>query len=130
MGGKTVKLERSTPVLATDDYPAARAFYRDKLGYSVVEEGGDPPRFGIFQRDGSLLFVDGWHGPRAATPRIWSAYIHVNGLDALAAEFVANGVQITRPIEVTVYGMREFEVTGPDGVVLCFGEDVPADQHN
>ena len=130
MGDKRPALERSTPVLATSDYPAARAFYRDKLGYTVVEEGGDPARFGILQRGGSMLFVDGWHGPRAATPDIWSAYIHVNGLDALAAEFAANGVQITRPIEVTVYGMREFEITDPDGVVLCFGEDVPADQQD
>lgn len=128
MGDKRAALERSTPVLATADYPAARAFYRDKLGYTVIEEGGDPARFGIFQRGGSLLFVDGWHGPRVATPNIWSAYIHVKDLDALAAEFAANGVQITRAIEVTVYGMREFEITGPDGVVLCFGEDVPAEQ--
>lgn len=109
--------------MATADYPAARAFYRDQLGYSVIEEGGDPARFGIFRRGGSLLFVDGWHGPRAPTPKIWSAYIHVTDLDALAAEFTANGVALTRPIETTGYGMREFEITGPDGVVLCFGED-------
>ena len=130
MGNKKAKLERSTPVLATADYPSARAFYRDMLGYQVVEEGGDPAQFGIFQRDGSLLFVDGWHSARPATPQTWTVYVHVKDLDALAAEFAANGVHITRPIEVTGYGMREFEITGPDGVVLCFGEDVPADQQD
>ncbi|MDJ0946616.1 MAG: VOC family protein [Kiloniellales bacterium] len=115
--------QRATPVLKSGDYPASRAFYVDVLGYSVVEEGGDPPRFGIFERGGSVLFVDAWHGPSQPVAGAWDAYIHVSGLAAICAELEARGAPITRPIEDTVYGMREFEVTDPDGNVLCFGED-------
>ncbi len=115
--------QRATPVLKSGDYPRSRAFYLDVLGYRVIEEGGDPPRFGIFERGGSVLFVDAWHGAARPVAGAWDAYVHVTGLEALRAELEARGAPITRPIEETVYGMREFEVTDPDGNVLCFGED-------
>lgn len=116
-------LERATPVLGSDDYPRSREFYISKLGFDVIEEGGDPPRFGIFRRGQAFLFVDAWKGVPKHVPGKWDAYLHVNGLTDLLSEFDVQGVPITRPIENTVYGMREFEVTDPDGNVLCFGED-------
>ena len=118
------KFERATPVLKSGDYPRSRAFYVEKLGFRVVEEGGDPPRFGIFERRQSVLFVDAWHGGPAPSRGGWAAYLHVAGLDALCAELRDAGAPLTRPIERTVYGMREFEVTDPDGNVICFGEDM------
>jgi len=81
------RLLRSTPVLKSVDYPRSRSFYVDVLGYRVVEEGGDPPRFGNFDRDTSVLFVDAWNGPPAASEGGWNAYIHVDGLDALADSY-------------------------------------------
>lgn len=118
-----VRLLSSTPVLKTADYPRARAFYEGRLGYEVVEEGGDPARFGIFKRGKSALFVDGWHGGPSPVEGTWDAYVHVAGLNDLQAEFEAAGARISRHIEVTVYGMREFDVVDPDGNVICFGED-------
>lgn len=114
----------STPVLAAVDYERARAFYRDQLGYTITEEGGDPPRFGIFRRGKSQLFVDSWKGRRAPVANLWSAYVHVTNLAALASEFEGRGIILTRAITDTVYGMREFEVTDPDGNIICFGEDL------
>ena len=118
-----IKLLRATPVLRAADYPRSRAFYRDVLGFQVVEEGGTPPRFGIFERDGAVLFVDSWHGGPPEVSGGWHAYLHVTGLEALRDAFAAAGAEITREIEHTVYDMREFELTDPDGNVLCFGED-------
>lgn len=114
---------RSTPVLKAGDYLRSRAHYADRLGYTVLEEGGDPPRFGIFERGASVIFVTAWQGAPTLVPGVWEAYVHVADLAALHGEYTAAGANITRPIEATVYGMREFEVTDPDGNVICFGED-------
>ena len=114
----------SNPVLAASDYERARAFYRDQLGFAVVEEGGDPARFGIFRRDKSQLFVDSWNGPRTPIVGLWSAYIHAAQLAELAQEFESKGIKLSKPIRDTNYGMREFEVMDPDGNVICFGEDL------
>ena len=114
---------RSTPVLKSGDYPRSRAYYTETLGYTVVEEGGTPARFGIFERGKSVLFIDAWHGAPTPVPGAWAAYVHVTGIDALAADYAAASANVTRPVENTTYGMREFEVTDPDGNVICFGED-------
>ena len=121
--GETARVLQSTPVLMSGDYVRSKAFYEQTLKFRVVEEGGDPPRFGIFERGGAAIFVNAWSGARAPVPDIWDAYLHVSGLERLFEELESAGAPITRSIEDTVYGMREFEVTDPDGNVLCFGED-------
>ena len=119
-----ISFDRSTPVLRSANYPRSRAFFADLLGFSVVEEGGEPPRFGIFKRGKAFLFIDARHGGPAPGPTAWSAYVHVAGLQALHDAYAAAGAKICRPVEETVYGMREFDVTDPDGNVICFGEDI------
>ena len=124
MAEDDIRFLRSTPVLMSADYERSRDFYTGRLGYRILEEGGDPPKFGIFARGGSVLFVDAWQGARTAVPEAWDAYIHIRDLDRLAASLRCRGVRISKDVHETVYGMREFEVTDPDGNVLCFGEDL------
>jgi len=114
---------RATPVLRVADYPAASAYWVDRLGFRIVEEGGDPPRFGILERDRAVVFLDAWHGGRPPRETGWDAYLHVRGLTALHDELTAAGANVVRPVESTMYGMMEFEVLDPDGNRVCFGED-------
>lgn len=114
---------RATPVLRSGDYVRSRTFYTEMLGFKVMEEGGDPPRFGIFRRDGAVLFVDAWQGPPADGAAGWVAYFHVDDVVALRAQLLERGVVGAGEVRVTVYGMREFELRDPDGNLLCFGVD-------
>lgn len=120
---RSARLMQSTPVLKCSDYIKSRVFYVGRLGFQVVEEGGDPPRFGILQREGASLFLDAWHGGPSPDEKVWDAYIHVRDIEALEAEFTAAGVVFSKALNTTGYGMREFEVSDPDGNVICFGED-------
>lgn len=119
-----IEFERATPVFGSADYDRSRDFYTAKLGFEVVEEGGDPARFGIFRRGTAFLFIDAWNGPPTPTAGKWDAYFHVNELSSLCAEYERAGITISRMPQETVYGMREFEITDPDGNVICFGEDM------
>lgn len=127
MTSNTIKFLQATPVLKISDYPRARTYYVEKLGFQVTEEGGDPPRFGIIQREGSVLYLDSWRGAGTHVEGVWDAYIHVANLQGLFKEYKESGVTIDRSITETVYGMNEFEVTDPDGNRLCFGEDIYPD---
>lgn len=111
------------PVMRVSDYPRARAFYLS-LGFEIVEEGGDPPRFGIFRNAGATLFVDAWHGADAVPSPGWRGYLHCTDVDALTHGLRAAGVAVDGPHD-TVYGMREAVVIDPDGNRLCFGQDAP-----
>ena len=115
-------IRSATPVVRTGDYPRAHAFYTGILGFTCTEEGGAPAKFGIFQRDKAVIYVNGHNGADAAYDH-WRAHFHVDDLEAMAAEFAAKGLAPSRDIWTTVYDMREFEVTDPDGNVLCFGAD-------
>ena len=97
---------------------------------------GDGPKFSIVSRDNFSVmlrqlneahyvrpnrkpFIEaGWHtnGKEA-----WDAYIWVEDADALYKEFTAKGVSVIKPIELTEYGNRDFEIEDPDGYILCFG---------
>lgn len=115
-------LTSAIPVLRAGDYPRARAFWTHTLGFTVAEEGGDPPWFGIFKRDGQTVFVDAWHGPDPEEAPLWRAYFHTTSLDALARDLTAKGVAHNGPVD-TVYGMREVTLRDPDGNLICFGQD-------
>ncbi len=120
------RMMTATPVLRCADYPKARAFYCGVLGFSVVEEGGLPPRFGILERDGARIFLDAWHGPPFGPQSGWSAYVNVEGLDAFHAAVVAGGLPELPAPEAKPYGMRELELRDLDGNLLCFGEALPS----
>lgn len=115
-------IRSATPVLRTADYPAAHEFYTEKLGFTCLEEGGEPAKFGIFRRDTAVIYINGHHGGDAPYHH-WRAYFHVTEIDALADEFRTLAVPLTREITLTVYEMREFEIADPDGNILCFGAD-------
>lgn len=118
-----MKLTSSVPVLRVSDYPAARAFWRDVLGFAVVNEAGDPVTgFGIFRRDAAQVFLTAWDGPEAGYDK-WRAYFHCDELETLEESLDRAGVACKGPSR-TEYGMRELEVTDPDGNVVCFGTDM------
>lgn len=116
-------IESATPVLRSGDYPRSRHFYADVLGFTVMEEGGNPPRFGIFKQGGAVIFVNAWDTPPPADKTGWDAYLHVRDIDVLHQKLIDLPETSPGPVRDTVYGMREFDLTDPDGNVLCFGQD-------
>jgi predicted enzyme related to lactoylglutathione lyase len=115
-------LTSAIPALRVADFARARAFWTQKLGFMVTEEGGDPPRFGIFERDGQRVFLDAWHGPDPEGAAGWRVYFHTDDIDATASAIIATGQALNKPVELTAYCMREFEIIDPDGNRLCFGQ--------
>jgi catechol 2,3-dioxygenase-like lactoylglutathione lyase family enzyme len=117
-----------SPFFVVADTPRSIAFYRDRLGFTVVwSEPHDQPFTAILRRDGVQLFVKSERGI-APTPNSrrhphlrWDAYVHVADPDALAAEFEGRGVAFSKPLADTHDGLRGFEVSDPDGYVLFFG---------
>ena len=115
-------IRSATPVFRTADYPKAHTFYTDVLGFTCTEEGGEPAKFGIFKREGAVIFVNGHNGTDAPYDH-WRAYFHVDNVEALSREIRDAGGVLSKDISTTVYDMLEFEITDPDGNVLCFGAD-------
>jgi hypothetical protein len=81
-------------------------------------------------RDDKIIMLSLMEGGRGGSNRDFKreaidAYLWVDDVDALYAEFRQQQVDIVMPPTLRIYGMKEIEVRDLDGYVLCFGEDVP-----
>jgi hypothetical protein len=115
------------------DVVRAAEYYRDKLGFQIVGYFfEDPPVFAIVGRDDQIIMLsvmtDGHRGGsnRNYKDDALDAYLWVDDVDALYAEFRHNSADIVSAPLLRIYGMKELEVRDVDGYVLCFGQDIPA----
>ena len=125
-------IDSVAPFFIAGDVERSLAFYRDRLGFSVVFQETEPPHqtpfFAIVNRDGAMLFLKG-SGAALPNPKRyawarWDAYFHVADPDTLAAEFEERGASFSESLKDTHDGLRGFELVDPDGHVLFFGRPV------
>lgn len=123
----TARVLRVFPRLLVRDVDATLRYYPDVCGFRITNRFGEPPVFGIVERDGHGIHLKRGE-PRSprGTDEAWDAYLEVQGLDALHAELVAKGARVTRGPQVMPYGMSELDIVDPDGYVLCFAQEIPA----
>jgi catechol 2,3-dioxygenase-like lactoylglutathione lyase family enzyme len=122
-------IESVSPFFIAADVDRSVAFYRDRLGFTLVFQESEPPRgtpfFAIVSRDNVMLFLKGsgaaLPNPKRYTWARWDAYFLVPDPDALAAEFEGRGVGFSESLKDTHDGLRGFELMDPDGYVLFFG---------
>ena len=111
------RLTMMNPVLEVADLDAARAYYRDALGFRVTWTFGDPPvRCGV-ARDGHELQLAAADG----TPASSVVLFHVDGVDELYERCRAGGATIETEIGDRPFGLCDFRVLDPSGNKLIFG---------
>lgn len=119
------------PLFIVKSVPAALAFYRDRLGFTVTFQGPQPDDifFGIVERGAAMIMlkavgvdpVPNYTRDVGQGIARWDAYLHVPDPDALAAEFSSRNVEFFVPLKDTGDGLRGFELKDADGYVLFFG---------
>jgi catechol 2,3-dioxygenase-like lactoylglutathione lyase family enzyme len=120
-------LKALIPMLSVTDLERTIAFYRDELGFAVVNSLGSPdPVWCMLRRDSvSLMFNQPPECSEATSPRrakdFQIFYFYPEDVRALHAGWKVRGLPVS-DLRVTDYGMREFELRDPDGYWLWFGE--------
>ena len=120
-------IRQIAPQFFTIDMAATLAYYSDTLGFECVGTWGEPPVYAIVARDGHRIhfrLVDtSTAHPDKYADELLDAYLFVEHADALYAEYLARGVEFTRPLGDTEWQSREFVVKDCDGRLLAFGAD-------
>lgn len=109
---------QAAPVLLVPDVPATAAFYRSVLGFKS-DPGTEAPEYTVVWRDNAALHFA--HGDRA--PRGVRVFFWVKDVNALYDEVVRQGVAIDVPIDTRPYGVRDFSIRDPNGVMVVLGQD-------
>lgn len=115
------------PQFFTTDLDRTLAYYRDKLGFEIQFQYGEPAFYAGVIRDGRSIFFRRVERPLPTSPEkddeeYLDAYLTVKGIDALYAEYQTRGVTFAREIGSMPWSFREFVVRDEDGRLLCFGQ--------
>jgi uncharacterized glyoxalase superfamily protein PhnB len=112
-------------VFIVRNVPDSVAYYRDALGFKVAFLYGEPTIYAGFCRDNVTIHLqDASQTKRQAGQG--SLYIFVKDVDAVYAEMKTRGARIIKPPADYDYGLRDFDLTDPDGNHLCFGMETPS----
>src|SRR5947207_9550152 len=108
------KVLKSTPVLVVSDVKRAAEFFVRVLAYvEPTFYGGNPPRFGMLNRDGQDVMLELPRNGGSVSPHgrfgVWDMHLLVLDVEAEKRAIEASGWRCS-PIETTEYGMREIIV--------------------
>ena len=109
-------LRKVMPELPFTDVPAAVAYYRDVLGFSINYQQRD---LGVMDRDGMRLLLIERTERHAG---IGSCSFYVLDADVLHAELVASGANVQGEPVSYPWGLREFKVLDLEGNRLSFAQ--------
>ena len=104
------------------------AYYRDKLGFEVMTFDEEPIHYAFANRGEAWFHFAHWDGveprPNAAAvpPDMFEAYVYVDGVEELYAEFQERGAELLHGPEERPWTQAEIRVKDPDGYVIAFGE--------
>jgi uncharacterized glyoxalase superfamily protein PhnB len=118
-------IRQIAPQFFSTDIPATLVYYKDTLGFECVGTWQDPPIYAIVVRDQHAIHFR-CAEPPVANPgkyedELLDAYLLVEDVDLLYAEYMTRGVEFSRGIGDMPWGSREFVVKDCDGRLLAFG---------
>jgi catechol 2,3-dioxygenase-like lactoylglutathione lyase family enzyme len=124
-------LKGATPVMFVSSVQASATFFRDKLGFGIDFLHGNPPFYGSVSRDGARIHLRFVHEPAFVAgivdrEQLISAFVEVDDVKSLYAEYLAAGVQIHGRLKKEPWGGSGFAVSDPDGNHIYFVCQPPA----
>ena len=121
-------IRQIVPLFSTTDIPGTLAYYKDKLGFECRGTWHDPPVYAMVARDEHAIHFRCAEAPTANPDKyadeLLDAYVSVENVDALYAEYAAKGVEFARELGDTPWQTREFVVKDCDGRLLAFGANL------
>ena len=126
-----LRLEGMCPLLQVFDMPTAITFYRDVLGFEVVDSAPSGDNWDwvwLRSNDAEVMLNTAYeapHRPSAPDPARIAAhsdtavYFGCRDVDSAYEYLAGKGLDLERP-STAPYGMRQLYVRDPDGYNLCF----------
>jgi len=122
-------LKGAMPVVFVSNVQTSAAFFRDKLGFAIDFLHGHPPFYASVSRGAARLHLRFVHEPvitpgvREREEGLLSAFLDVENIKGLFAEYKAAGVDFFQPLRKEPWGGSAFVVLDPDGNCICFAAD-------
>lgn len=121
-------LSGTEAVLYVTDFAASLTFFTEKLGFTTDFAYGDPPFYGLVERDKAriclrLVSEPVFAGDIRQREELLSASITLKSaadIKQLFLDYQAAGVRFHQPLKTQPWGTRTFIVLDPDGNLILF----------
>jgi catechol 2,3-dioxygenase-like lactoylglutathione lyase family enzyme len=118
------KIIGSRYVLAVNNLEKSADFYKNKLGFKTLWEGGS---WHFLVRDAIKIMLGECPDDKPASEincHSYFAYFEVENIPGLYSEYQLKQVDILSDIENKPWGQKEFSIRTIDGHRITFGEEV------
>ena len=109
---------QGAPVLQVPDVAATAAFYERVLGFKSDLEAATPAYTVVWRDNAAVHLAQGEQAPAGVKLFFW-----VKDVETLYEEIIERAVPIDVPIGTRTYGVRDFSILDPNGVVVVLGQD-------
>ena len=121
------KLNKVAPQFVVCDVVKTAEYYRDLLGFKILDYFLDPPVFAMVERDGVELHFGKADREDVKTNAIrrkvgYDAYIWASDIDALYKEFKIKNVNIIEGPVTRQYGRREIVIKDCNDFKIAFAD--------
>jgi hypothetical protein len=119
-------MTQAVPLLRVSDVGRSCEWYRGTAGFVGDPFPASPPHeFAILRHGQAEMMLRRGSPPGRPTPRPydWDVYLRLEDsrFREVFEDFSARGI-VTRRLEQMFYGPAEFEITDPDGYVICLSQ--------
>ena len=119
------QLKSAKPVIFVTCVQASAEYFHDKLGFTIDFLHGNPPFYGSVSRGAACLHLRFVHEPVFKEgvrehEQLISAFLDVDNIKGLFAEYKAAGVDFVQPLKKEPWGASAFIVLDPSGNRICF----------
>lgn len=122
------KFLASAPQWVVQNVVETAEFYRDKLGFSIVDYFAEPPVYAMVERDGLQIHFGKADNDQVQKSNLplrkvgFDMYFWVKDIEALFNEYKASEVEISEGLTKRIYGNLEFSIIDCNGFKIVFGE--------
>ena len=119
-------IKQAVPLLRVADVARSIEWYRNTLGFAGDPFPAAPPyKFAILRQGQSEIMLRSGAPPVRPKPAAydWDVYLRIekSPFREVFAQFNKLGI-VTRRLERMFYGLAEFEITDPDGYIICLSQ--------
>lgn len=129
------QISKLTPNLVVSNVEQSMAFYRDRLGFTIVTTVPDAPpyAFAIAMAGDVQVFFNSMDSAAEEYPSFktmvmggtLTLFFEVTGIEEAYAQ-LAPHVRVVMPLEKKWYGMTEFAFLDPDGYIITYAQRTEA----
>lgn len=114
-------LSHAATIFPVTDIHESLRFYTEQLGFSNNFSWGDPIQYAVLKCGAINLHLTQKEDDLPHSADQTALYIFVFDVDKAYQHCLDNKVPIINPPESHSYGMRDFDITDPDGFRISFG---------